>query len=147
VLISGVVFDREVLEEIFSHLTRTGGVVESILNECLGFPPEFLKEYNHDRSWDIMTAKHYFPATENENNGISEHEDGNLFTFVIQDEVGGLQVRKNGEWIPVTPEQGTIIVNVGDVIQVLDPNLNLFLSFFIYSFISFKGEKEKFIIS
>ncbi|XP_059444729.1 flavonol synthase/flavanone 3-hydroxylase-like [Corylus avellana] len=113
---------KEVLEEIFSHLTRTGEVVEGILNACLGLPPEFLKKYNHDRSWDIMTAKHYFPATENENNGISEHEDGNLITFVFQDEVGGLQVLKNGDWIPVTPSQGTIIVNIGDVIQVLSNN-------------------------
>jgi hypothetical protein len=38
-----------------------------------GFPPEFLKEYNHDSSWDFLTTMHYFPAIENENNGISEH--------------------------------------------------------------------------
>jgi isopenicillin N synthase-like dioxygenase len=77
-----------------------------------GFPPEFLKEYNYDRSWDFMTAMHYLAATENENNGISEHEDGNLITFLFQDEIGGLQVRKNGEWILVTPDLGTIIVNI-----------------------------------
>lgn len=94
-------------------------LVESILNECLGLPPNFLKEYNHDRSWDFMTALHYFPATKIENNGLSEHEDGNLITFVFQDEAGGLEVCKNGEWIPVTPAEATIIVvNVGDVIQV-----------------------------
>ncbi|KAG7954865.1 hypothetical protein I3843_11G042400 [Carya illinoinensis] len=110
---------REVLEEIFSHLTRTGMLVESILNECLGLPPNFLREYNQDRSWDFMAALRYFPATKVENNGISEHEDGNLITFVFQDEVGGLEVLKNGEWIPVTPVEDTIVVNVGDVIQVL----------------------------
>ncbi|KAL4633718.1 hypothetical protein ACB092_04G142000 [Castanea dentata] len=113
---------REVFEEIFSHLTRTGILVESILNECLGLPPNFFKEYNHDRSWDFMTALHYFPATKIENNGLSEHEDGNLITFVFQDEAGGLEVCKNGEWIPVTPVEATIVVNVGDVIQVLSNN-------------------------
>lgn len=117
-LIKYIDFDREVFEEIFSHLTRTGMLVESILNECLGLPPNFLKEYNHDRSWDFMTALHYFPATKIENNGLSEHEDGNLITFVFQDEAGGLEVCKNGEWIPVTPAEATIVVNVGDVIQV-----------------------------
>ena len=94
-------------------------LVESILNECLGLPPNFLKEYNHDRSWDFMTALRYFPATKIENNGISEHEDGNCITFVFQDEAGGLQVRKEGEWIPVMPAEGTIVVNIGDVIQVV----------------------------
>lgn len=110
---------REVLEEMFSYFTKTGKIVESILNKCLGLPPNFLQEYNHDRSWDFMAAMHYFPATETENNGISEHEDGNCITFVIQDEVGGLEVRKDGEWIPIPPTQGTMVVNVSDVIQVL----------------------------
>ncbi|KAI8017965.1 hypothetical protein LOK49_LG04G01936 [Camellia lanceoleosa] len=110
---------KEVLEEMFSYFTKTGKIVESILNECLGLPPNFLQEYNHDRSWDFMAAMHYFPATETENNGISEHEDGNCITFVIQDEVGGLEVRKDGEWIPIPPTQGTMVVNVSDVIQVL----------------------------
>ncbi|TXG68873.1 hypothetical protein EZV62_003808 [Acer yangbiense] len=31
-------------------------------------------------------------------------------------------VRKNGEWIPVTSAQGTLVVNLGDVIQVLSNN-------------------------
>ncbi|KAJ4712127.1 flavonol synthase/flavanone 3-hydroxylase-like [Melia azedarach] len=113
---------KEVLEETFSRLTKTGMLIESILNECLGLPPNFLKEYNHDRSWDFMTTLHYFPATEIENNGITEHEDGNCITFVFQDDAGGLEVNKNGEWIPVIPSPGTIVVNVGDVIQVLSNN-------------------------
>ncbi|KAL2482436.1 Flavonol synthase/flavanone 3-hydroxylase [Forsythia ovata] len=113
---------REVLEELFTYFARTGEVIERILNDCLGLPPNFLKEYNNDRSWDFMAALRYFPATETENNGISEHEDGNCITFVIQDQVGGLEVRKDGEWIPVIPSQGTIVVNISDVIQVLSNN-------------------------
>ena len=65
-----------------------------------------------------MAALRYFPATETENNGITEHEDGNCVTFVFQDQVGGLKVRKNGEWILITPAQGTLVVNIGDVMQV-----------------------------
>ncbi|KAJ7956384.1 Flavonol synthase/flavanone 3-hydroxylase [Quillaja saponaria] len=113
---------RGVLEEIFGYLSKTGLLVESILNDCLGLPPNFLKEFNHDRSWDLMAALHYFPASNNENIGITEHEDGNCITFVFQDGVGGLEVCKNGEWIPVIAEEGTIVVNVSDVIQVLSNN-------------------------
>ncbi|KAJ0049350.1 hypothetical protein Pint_15215 [Pistacia integerrima] len=113
---------KEVLEEVFSHLTKTCSLIESIVNECLDLPPNFLKEYNHDRSWDFMAALRYFPATEAENNGITEHEDGNCVTFVFQDQVGGLEVKKNDQWIPVTPAQDTIVVNLGDVIQVLSNN-------------------------
>lgn len=61
-----------------------------------------------------------------------------LLRFKIK--VGGLQVRKNGDWIPVTPSQGTIIVNIGDVIQVLDPNSTLFLYLFCHFFQEGKGK-------
>ncbi|CAK9138084.1 unnamed protein product [Ilex paraguariensis] len=113
---------QKIVEEMFTYFIKTAQLLESIISECLGLPPNFLKEYNHDRSWDFMTALRYFPATETENNGVSEHEDGNLITFVVQDEIGGLEVRKDGQWIPVTPIEGTLVVNVSDVIQVLSNN-------------------------
>ncbi|KHN30832.1 Gibberellin 2-beta-dioxygenase 8 [Glycine soja] len=80
-----------------------GLLLESIINECLGLPTNFLKEFNHDRSWDFLLALRYFPASNNDNNGITEHEDSNILTFVIQDGVGGLQVLRNVEWIPAVP--------------------------------------------
>ncbi|KAF8408088.1 hypothetical protein HHK36_007229 [Tetracentron sinense] len=113
---------EEVLEEIFSHLSKTGLLMESIVNECLGLPPNLLKEYNDDRSCDFVVAFRYPPATDTDDKGISEHEDGNCITFVFQDEVGGLEVRKDGEWFPVTPTEGALVVNLGDVIQVLSNN-------------------------
>ncbi|KAG5049689.1 hypothetical protein JHK85_010792 [Glycine max] len=113
---------RDVLEEMFVQMSKMGVLLESIINECLGLPTNFLKEFNHDRSWDFLVALRYFPASNNENNGITEHEDGNIVTFVVQDGVGGLQVLKNGDWVPVVPAEGTIVVNVGDVIQVLSNN-------------------------
>ncbi|XP_027169639.1 flavonol synthase/flavanone 3-hydroxylase-like [Coffea eugenioides] len=110
---------KDVMEAMFSHFSKAGELIESLINVCLGLPQNFLKEYNHDRSWDFMLALHYFAATETENNGTSEHEDGNCITLVVQDESGGLEVYKNGEWIPVIPEPGKIVVNIGDSIQVL----------------------------
>ncbi|WOG99555.1 hypothetical protein DCAR_0518908 [Daucus carota subsp. sativus] len=98
------------------HLTQ---LLEVIVAECLGLPLNFLQKFNDDRDCDLMVALHYFQATEFENTGNSEHQDGNLITILLQDEVGGLEVRKDGEWIPVTPSEGTLIVNIGDIIQVL----------------------------
>ncbi|KAK8997132.1 hypothetical protein V6N11_020618 [Hibiscus sabdariffa] len=90
--------------------------------ECLGLPTNFLKEFNQDRSWDFMAALRYFPATESENNGFIQHEDGNCLSFVFQDDTCGLQILKDGKWIPVIPTKGTLVVNLGDVIQVLSNN-------------------------
>ncbi|KAK7411441.1 hypothetical protein VNO78_02874 [Psophocarpus tetragonolobus] len=110
---------RDLFKEMFVQMSKLGVVLESIINECLGLPTNFLKEFNDDRNSDFLVALRYFPASNNDNNGLLEHEDGNIVSLVIQDEVGGLQVHKNGEWIPVVPVEGTIVVNLGDVIQVL----------------------------
>ncbi|TVU00446.1 hypothetical protein EJB05_54126, partial [Eragrostis curvula] len=111
---------RDAVEECFAKLTDLGLLIQDILNDCMGLPPGFLKNYNSDRNFDFMSAKRYFPATEGEsNNGISQHEDGNCITFILQDSVGGLEVLKDGHWVQAEPVDGSIIVNIGDVIQVL----------------------------
>lgn len=117
------------IEDLYTRFVGIGSLLESIINDCLGLPPNFLKEYNNERDWDFMAAFRYFPATESEANGITEHEDGNCITFVFQDEVGGLEVRKDGEWIPVVPAEGKIVVNLADVIQVNEKILTLFPCF------------------
>ncbi|TVU16227.1 hypothetical protein EJB05_39779, partial [Eragrostis curvula] len=110
---------REAVDECFARLTQLGLLVQEILNEYMGLPPGFLKSYNSDRGFDIMVALRYFPATEEESNGLSEHEDGNFVTFVFQDGVGGLEVLKDGHWVPAEPVDGSIIVNIRDTIKVL----------------------------
>lgn len=93
--------------------------MEEIINECLGLPQNFLKEYNNDRSADYLVASRYPPATENHNSGLAEHEDGSLMTIVFQQDVDGLEVKVDGEWYPVVvPSKDTLIVNLSDIIQV-----------------------------
>ncbi|KAK1685825.1 hypothetical protein QYE76_046673 [Lolium multiflorum] len=114
---------RNALEECYAKLTALGLLIQDILNECMGLPPGFLAEYNADRNFDFLTPLRYFPATSaEETNGICAHEDGNLVTFVLQDDVGGLEVHRSDGWVPAEPVEGTIIANIGDIVQVLSNN-------------------------
>lgn len=66
-----------------------------------------------------MSTFRYPCASEVENIGVREHKDVNCITFVFQDEVGGLELKTDvDQWIPITPDQTTLVVNVGDVVQV-----------------------------
>ncbi|KAH9621246.1 hypothetical protein KSS87_023194 [Heliosperma pusillum] len=112
-----VVASWEIFEGIFSEFAKLASLMERIISECMGLGPNFLKEFNPDRNSDFMVGLNYFPATEEENTGIREHEDGNCFTFVLQDDSGGLEVKAEDGWIPVTPSPLKLVVNVGDVIQ------------------------------
>lgn len=50
--------------------------------------------------------------------GSAPHTDYGFLTLLLQDEIGGLQVRTiNGEWIDVRPEPDTIIINSGDMLR------------------------------
>ncbi|XP_015159303.1 1-aminocyclopropane-1-carboxylate oxidase-like [Solanum tuberosum] len=114
---------RQVLEAIVSHFTKLEVVLEGIINECLGLPPDFLPNYRNDRSRDSLLGLHYFPAIEDDDNTAkTAHEDPGCFTILYQDEVRGLEVHKDDQWIPIAPSKDKLIVNIGDVIQVLSNN-------------------------
>jgi isopenicillin N synthase-like dioxygenase len=47
-----------------------------------------------------------------------EHTDYGSITLLLQDAIGGLEVRtRQGEWIAAPPIPGTVVVNVGDAMQ------------------------------
>lgn len=51
--------------------------------------------------------------------GINAHTDFNLLTVLHENNVGGLQIEKDGEWVAVRPRPGALAVNIGDTLQVL----------------------------
>ncbi|KAI4342926.1 hypothetical protein MLD38_027489 [Melastoma candidum] len=50
--------------------------------------------------------------------GLMPHTDSDFLTILHQDEVGGLQLVKDGKWIAVKPNPDALIINIGDLFQV-----------------------------
>ncbi|KAG6679526.1 hypothetical protein I3843_14G135300 [Carya illinoinensis] len=52
--------------------------------------------------------------------GVGRHSDVSTLTILLQDEIGGLYVRgKNDSWIHVPPICGSLVINVGDALQIM----------------------------
>ncbi|XP_017232575.1 oxoglutarate-dependent flavonoid 7-O-demethylase 1 [Daucus carota subsp. sativus] len=52
--------------------------------------------------------------------GLTPHSDADGLTILLQlNETDGLQVRKDGLWIPVKPLPSAFIVNIGDILEVV----------------------------
>ncbi|XP_038883133.1 protein SRG1-like isoform X1 [Benincasa hispida] len=51
--------------------------------------------------------------------GLNNHSDASAITILLQvNEVEGLQIRKDGKWIPVKPLSNAFVVNIGDVLEI-----------------------------
>ncbi len=49
---------------------------------------------------------------------LHHHSDAGALTVLLQDDVGGLQVETGAGWVDVTPIDGALVVNVGDMMQI-----------------------------
>jgi isopenicillin N synthase-like dioxygenase len=49
--------------------------------------------------------------------GVGEHTDYGLLTLLHQDSVGGLQVKSANGWIAAPPIPGTLVCNIGDMLD------------------------------
>ncbi|KAI5596978.1 hypothetical protein BDE02_02G037500 [Populus trichocarpa] len=54
--------------------------------------------------------------------GLPKHCDPNLITILLQGDVCGLQVFKDGEWIGVGPVPNAFVINIGYQLQIISNN-------------------------
>lgn len=50
--------------------------------------------------------------------GVHHHTDAGALTVLMQDDVGGLQVFRDGFWHNIPPVPGAFVINTGDMMQV-----------------------------
>jgi isopenicillin N synthase-like dioxygenase len=50
--------------------------------------------------------------------GVEAHTDPSAFTILLQDQIGGLEVRnRSGQWIAAPPIPYSFVINIGDMVQ------------------------------
>lgn len=67
-----------------------------------------------------MRMNYYPPCPQPEQViGLTPHSDATGLTILLQvNEVEGLQIRKDGKWVPVKPLPNAFVVNIGDILEV-----------------------------
>ena len=50
--------------------------------------------------------------------GVGAHKDAGLLTLLLQDEQAGLQVETQRGWVDVTPRAGSLVVNIGELLEL-----------------------------
>lgn len=117
---------REVCEKWSRAVERLAFQLLGLISQSLGLPAtHFHKHWKQDMS---QIRLNYYPKCPQPDVvlGVSRHKDPGALTVLVQDEVGGLEVRrKDGEWVGVKPRRDAFVINVGDIFQV--PNHHLFI--------------------
>ncbi|KAL3577303.1 hypothetical protein D5086_022586 [Populus alba] len=109
-------------KDVAEYCTSVRGLVLRLLeaiSESLGLERDCIdkKLGGHGQH---MAMNYYPPCPQPElTYGLPGHTDPNLITILLQDDVPGLQVLRNGKWIAVNPIPNTFIVNIGDQMQAL----------------------------
>lgn len=106
---------------VYRALEAVGNRLLSAAAIDLGLAPDwFADKTDHGNS--ILRPLHY-PPIENAPEGAvraAQHEDINLITLLVGSKEQGLEIlTRDGRWVAVTTLPGTIVVNVGDMLQRL----------------------------
>jgi len=111
---------RETFIELFAAFDTAGDRLLSAIAVHLGLAPDWFDHAVKDGN-SVLRLLHYPPVTEDAPNvRAGAHEDINLITLLLGAEEAGLELLdKDGEWLPVKPPEGAMVVNVGDMLQRL----------------------------
>lgn len=114
---------RATFEAMYAAFDAAGNRLLSAIARYLGLAPDWFDPavaYGNS----VMRLLHYPPIPKNAP-GIraGAHGDINLITLLLGAEEGGLQLlTRQGDWLSITPPEGAMVINCGDMLERLTNN-------------------------
>ncbi|KAL6989860.1 hypothetical protein U1Q18_015610 [Sarracenia purpurea var. burkii] len=107
------------LVEYSEEVMQLGNSLFELLSEALGLNPNHLNDMGCADGLAILG--HFSPACPQPELTMSnsEHTDSGFLTILLQDQLGGLQVFYQNQWVDIPPTPGALVVNIGDLLQLV----------------------------
>ena len=115
---------RPHLQALYAALEDMGGALLSAIARHLRLAPDFF-EGPVESGNSILRLLHY-PPTPGDGPHVraAAHEDINVITLLLGAEEAGLELLgRDGRWTAVNPPAGSLVVNIGDMLQRLTNGL------------------------
>ncbi|KAK7385829.1 hypothetical protein VNO78_31728 [Psophocarpus tetragonolobus] len=114
---------RDAMKEFAKKLEKLAEELLDLLCENLGLEKGYLKKVFYGSKGPNFGTKvaNYPPCPKPELvKGLRAHTDaGGIILLLQDDKVSGLQLLKDGQWVDVPPMRHSIVVNLGDQIEVI----------------------------
>lgn len=111
---------RPTFEAMYAAFDDAGNRLLSAIGRHLGLAPRWFEPAVAFGN-SVMRLLHY-PPVPADAPGIraGAHGDINLITLLLGAEEGGLQLQtRDGDWLSITPPEGALVINVGDMLERL----------------------------
>ncbi|XP_068665188.1 protein SRG1-like [Aristolochia californica] len=111
---------REAMEAYSLELEKLAKELLGLMAKALGMDEKDMAE-TFEGGAQSMRMNYYPPCPQPEEViGLTPHSDATGLTLLLQvNEMEGLQIRKDGVWVPVKPLPDAFIVNIGDCLEIL----------------------------
>ncbi|XP_057832890.2 oxoglutarate-dependent flavonoid 7-O-demethylase 1 [Cryptomeria japonica] len=110
---------RETYEKYGEEVLKLADKLLGLLSEGLGLGSDYVQTLIKEPLLQLRI--NYYPPCPQPDlvHGVKPHSDGSVITVLLDDQVEGLQVRKGGKWLSVSPVPGSLVVNIGDLLQII----------------------------
>jgi isopenicillin N synthase-like dioxygenase len=112
---------REATYGLYQAFDALGAKLLSAIARSVELPPDFFAD-KVDLGNSVLRVIHYPPLPPDPKGSVraGAHEDINVITLLLGAEEPGLEVlSRKGEWLPINPPAGSLVCNVGDMLQRL----------------------------
>jgi isopenicillin N synthase-like dioxygenase len=109
---------RAAMEDYFVAMMDLTRLLLAAFARGLGLPGDFFLAH-FIKPLTQLRLLHYPPQPpDSDAEGVEAHTDTGAFTILLQDDVGGLEVKtRAGRWIAARPIPGSFVVNIADMLQ------------------------------
>ncbi|XP_010449808.1 PREDICTED: leucoanthocyanidin dioxygenase [Camelina sativa] len=110
---------RQVVGEYGDEMKKLAQMLLGMISESLGLPCSSIEEAVGE-IYQNITVSYSPPCPQPELTlGLQSHSDMGAITLLIQDDVGGLQLYKDDQWLTVPPISDAILVLVADQTEII----------------------------